>query len=702
MAVPNSYNFVSSAIEGGGFQNVIAVSPFPAPQRNLPYLLGADVAGLHRSLDEGKSWIYVDGGTMGSGTGAILWSNVTVGKVWVVSNDSCITGPDWVAAPARDEDGDAPRMRWISLVIAACACACACASSSPSCPPVAAPAVSSAAAPAIAAAAPAIAAAAPAAPKPPPVAADRLEPGRPVERALRVGEAHRYRIELAAGQAAFGVVMQNGIDVVLNVFDPTGRKLAELDGPNGEGPEPFVIVATAGGAYDLEVRPFDIPPPPAGAPPPAVPPPAAEGRYEARLAEILSADAYAERKATERIASPRLLEAWRAVHARDQVAIARFWSELKGKAPIVEPYPGDPRDVLITFVMRATAPYVGMFGATDYREKPLVRLEGSDLWYLTARMPADSRFKYAFIVADGPPPQHVPFRKAPPLEPRWLKKQVDPNNPPGPPGPPGQSRVELPGAPPQPWIVAKPEAPKGTIAELKLASTQLKETRRVGVYTPPGYDPKRRYPLLIAFDGEVYGLDPGAPIPLPTILDNLIAAKKIPPIVAALVAGQGTRERDLTGSAPFSAFVAKELVPRLRADYRAGLTPGETIVAGSSFGGLCSSYTALHHSDVIGNVLSQAGTYQYVLGSIDADVSPLAEGGWLIRDYATSPRRPIRFYLDAGRFEADLLASNRHMRDVLIAKGYPVTYAEFSGDHDFALWRGTISDGLIALLAKKP
>jgi hypothetical protein len=87
MAVPSSYKFVPSAIDGGGFQNVIAVSPFPDPQRNFPYLLGADVAGLHRSLNKGKSWDYVDGGTMGSGIGAILWSNVTPGKVWVVSDD---------------------------------------------------------------------------------------------------------------------------------------------------------------------------------------------------------------------------------------------------------------------------------------------------------------------------------------------------------------------------------------------------------------------------------------------------------------------------------------------------------------------------------------------------------------------------------------------------------------------------------------
>jgi enterochelin esterase-like enzyme len=537
---------------------------------------------------------------------------------------------------------------------------------------------------------------------PPPAAADRLELGRPVARAIRAGEAHRYRIALAAGHAAIGLVMQSGIDVELILFDPAGRKLAALDSPNGDkGPEPFVIEATAAGAYDLEVRPFVEPPPPPPLPgvEPATPPPPTEGRYEARLDEVLTADAYAERKARERIASPRLLEMWRAVRARDQAALEKLWSELKGKAPIVEPYPGDPRDVLITFVLRAIAPYVGMLNGPDFREKPLIRLAGSDIWYLTARMPADSRFDYSFIVADEPPPYRLPYRKDRSPDARWRSRQPDPNNPLV---QFGQSRVELSGAPPQPWIAAKPEVPKGKLAEQKLESAQLKESRRVGIYTPPGYDPKRRYPLLIAFDGESYGTGPMALIPLPTILDNLIAAKKIPPIVAALVANQGTRVRDLPGSAPFAAFVAKELVPKLRATHRAGLTPGETIVTGSSFGGLCSSYIALHHSDVIGNVLSQSGSYQWVLGSIGADVSPSVEGGWLIREYAAAPRRPIRFYLDAGRFEADLLDSNRHMRDVLMAKGYAVTYVEFSGSHDFGMWRGTISDGLIALLAKKP
>jgi enterochelin esterase family protein len=553
------------------------------------------------------------------------------------------------------------------------------------------------------------------APPTPSVAAEAITVGTPVEKPMRAGDAHRYRIEVPAGNVVTGVVMQKGIDVALVTFDPTGKQLGSFDSPNGDnGPEPFEIEGTIAGAYDIEIRPFIEPGAPAagsgagsgsagspGSGSAATAPPPKQGSYEARIDAIVTADAAAEKRAAMRIASPRIMELWRAARGKKQDVIEKFWAELAGKAPIVEPYPGDAKDALVTFVMRATTSYVGMWGGTTFREKPMVRLEGTDLWYLTTRVPADSRFDYAFIATDGPPDHRSPYRPRSERggpDPRFNKKVLDPNNPRN----NGVlSRVELPGAAPQPWIVAKPDVPAGKVTELQLESAVLKERRRIGVYTPPGYDPKQRYPLVIAFDGEAYGLEPNALIPLPTILDNLIAAKKIPPVVAALVANQGTRDRDLPGSGEFSAFVAKELVPRMRAEHRAGMTAADTIVTGSSFGGLSSMYVGFRHSNVIGNVLSQSGSYQFRPTEIDADVSEFVEGGPLIREIATSARLPLRIHLDAGIFEEALRDSNRHLRDVLVAKGYPVSYLEFNGSHDYGMWRHTIADGLITLLAPR-
>jgi enterochelin esterase-like enzyme len=37
-------------------------------------------------------------------------------------------------------------------------------------------------------------------------------------------------------------------------------------------------------------------------------------------------------------------------------------------------------------------------------------------------------------------------------------------------------------------------------------------------------------------------------------------------------------------------------------------------------------------------------------------------------------------------------------RDILLAKGYDVTYRETGGDHSFHRWRATLAEGLMALL----
>jgi hypothetical protein len=48
-----------------------------------------------------------------------------------------------------------------------------------------------------------------------------------------------------------------------------------------------------------------------------------------------------------------------------------------------------------------------------------------------------------------------------------------------------------------------------------------------------------------------------------------------------------------------------------------------------------------------------------------------------------------------GRFRG---VGQRKGRTVLRARGYAVRYAEFCGGHHFLCWRGTLADGLLALL----
>lgn len=100
--------------------------------------------------------------------------------------------------------------------------------------------------------------------------------GKPIERSLAGNEAHSYKIVLAANQYLHVVVEQRGIDVVVTLFALDGKKIAEVDSPNGsQGPEPISVVAEVAGSYRLEVRSPE--------------PKAKAGRYEAKIEEIRTA-----------------------------------------------------------------------------------------------------------------------------------------------------------------------------------------------------------------------------------------------------------------------------------------------------------------------------------------------------------------------------------------------------------------------------
>jgi enterochelin esterase family protein len=60
------------------------------------------------------------------------------------------------------------------------------------------------------------------------------------------------------------------------------------------------------------------------------------------------------------------------------------------------------------------------------------------------------------------------------------------------------------------------------------------------------------------------------------------------------------------------------------------------------------------------------------------------------------PKRDIRIWMDAGKFEW-LLESSQKMHKLLKFKGYDVTYREFTGGHCYTAWRDNVWHGLETL-----
>ena len=185
------------------------------------------------------------------------------------------------------------------------------------------------------------------------------------------------------------------------------------------------------------------------------------------------------------------------------------------------------------------------------------RLAGTDLWHRSYRVPANVRTYYLF--APGSDLQDDRTWRRDPLNPRTFVLPLDDG------GEFVTSLLELPDAPPYRWSLPRDEAARGRVDEHLLASALLGNERRVFVYTPPGYDGSREYPLLAQLDG-VAAVEL---LRVPTVLDNLIAERRIAPLVAVMPDSldSETRWRELACHRPFVGFLTDELLPWARGRY---------------------------------------------------------------------------------------------------------------------------------------
>ncbi len=416
----------------------------------------------------------------------------------------------------------------------------------------------------------------------------------------------------------------------------------------------------------------------------------------------------------ETLTSPRLIALRQELEAGNMQALDQFWREVTERGtPLVEPIADDEQHVLVTFLWRAEqetknviliSELCGHWDRKNFRGSNFIRFLETPLWYRTYCLRTDLREIYRLspndnlVELDDVPStsEAMAARMATwqpdPLNPHRYVLPRDPEN--------ADSRevvhsvIALPAAPPQPWITPRSEVPAGQVQLHRLYSTILRSERRVWVYTPPGYvSDGEPYTQLILLDGWSYI----HLIPAPTILDNLLAADRLPPMVAVLIDSTADRSRELNSYPPFNDFLTQELLPWARQHYHLTQAPDKTIIGGTSLGGVAAAYAALRHPTIFGNVLSQSGAF-WNGGQGDP------EEEWLARQFAACARLPISFYLEAGLLEnprdhpvETILRATRHLRTVLQAKGYTVHYAEFNGGHRHICWRGTLSDGLLAL-----
>jgi enterochelin esterase-like enzyme len=493
-----------------------------------------------------------------------------------------------------------------------------------------------------------------------------------------------------------------GLDV--RVIRPSGEELRLFALPSMKGLTPIAFVAEGAGSYTVTAKNTGE----------------ALTEYGLKFDERASLDERTRPASIpDGLTSPRIDGLRRRVQS-GETSTAQFWSQLAVEGtPIVEPL--DATYDLVTFVWRTQYDTRNVclrasFGRIEGVNDALRLIPGTDVWYLTEKLPKGARFTY-----------HLePNRPASPTAAR-VSAQLDPlNRGPRSNCPPGASRYRcrsigvLPEVPPEPWIVARPSVPQGAIEKRSIRSDIQQVTRDLTVYTPAGYSRRGKpLPLVVLFDGADYLEEDWHG---PAIWNNLIAERRVSPMVIVMVHNlPGRRLFDLVANEKFGRFMAAELVPWARREYNVARDAGQTVAGGASAGGFAATYLGIAHPEVFGNVLSISGAFWWspehnggICGGACPDSSgkpavenadATTEPNWLAQLALKRPASKARFYLSAGTFEVDrdaagsgILEENRHLRDILRAKRNEVIFNQFVGGHDQVVRPGAMADGLQKLL----
>jgi len=392
------------------------------------------------------------------------------------------------------------------------------------------------------------------------------------------------------------------------------------------------------------------------------------------------------------IQSPRLKEVADNVSAK---SVGDFWKGVhETGSPLIEDINHQGQH-LITFLYQEVEPLdnvVVLLGPAglDYARNKMEKIAGTNIWFRSYLVHEDAKFQYLLSPND---PLTYPIDMLPDLE-KLAEREagfiIDPLN--KWPYPINNPIVSTVGMDANDLTIIK-KSLKGTYETFSIWSDELKNKRKIGLYIPQHIDMNNTVEMLTFLDGE---LNPDL-IPALNIIDALIQAKQIKPIVVALV-DSIDREKEMGCNQQFSNFLSNELTAYI--EEKTSIKLGhDNCICGFSMGGIGALYTAINRTKVYKNALMVSTPLYW-------SPQDYKESEYLSWYIAHKQTKPANIYIECGKMEdhsefqrffggTSNLLSNRHLRNVLIAKAYKHRYYEYEGGHDFIQWGDSLERGLL-------
>ncbi len=248
------------------------------------------------------------------------------------------------------------------------------------------------------------------------------------------------------------------------------------------------------------------------------------------------------------------------------------------------------------------------------------------------------------------------------------------------------------------------QVPHGAVAAVTYYSTALAKFRRMHVYTPPGYEAgSQKYPILYLLHGagdcdEAWTSVGRAGF----ILDNLIAAKKVKPMVVVMPAGHTNTPPAAAAPAgtpspldDFARDFLTDIMPYAETHYRVLTDRAHRAIAGLSMGGQQTLNVAFLHLEKFAyiGVFSSGAT----LGGGRAGAAPgpsAFETMHLANLDNSGLKKGTRLvWLSTGTNDS-LLPNTKSTVELLQKHGFAPVFKESPGGHTWINWRNYLSEFL--------
>lgn len=238
------------------------------------------------------------------------------------------------------------------------------------------------------------------------------------------------------------------------------------------------------------------------------------------------------------------------------------------------------------------------------------------------------------------------------------------------------------------YDMARSNIPHGKIDTVTYYSNAVGNNRNAIVYTPPGYSPGKKYPVLYLLHGiggdEFEWLNGGQP---EVILDNLYAENKVEPMIVVMPNGRAMKDDRATGNimapdkveafANFENDLLNDLIPFVEKNYPVIKDRKHRAIAGLSMGGGQSLNFGLGNLD----------KFAWVGGFSSApNTKPPQE---LMPNPEQEKEKLKLLWLSCGDKDR-LITFSKRTSDYMNENDVPHIYEIYDGNHDFEVWKTSL------------